>query len=46
MRMRKFKQEGWRGGEILQFTQQFNIQAFKHIYWFPNELGESLELLL
>ena len=46
MKMGKFKQEDWRGGNLLQLTQYFSIEVFKHIYWFSNELAESLDLFL
>ena len=46
MRMEKFKQEDWRDGDLLQILKRFNIEVFRHIYCFPNELAESLNLFL
>ena len=46
MRMGKFKQEDWRGGDLQRLTQQFNTEVFRDTFWFPNEFDESLEKML
>ena len=38
----KFKKSDWRGENLLQITQEFNNEVFRHIYWFPNAFAESL----
>ena len=40
----KIQKGDWRGENLLQITQEFNIEVFRHIYWFPNAFVKSLNL--